>query len=47
MSENIENVNDIRTILAEEVTRLRAGESSPANVNAVVNATGKMLTSVK
>ena len=45
--ENLENVNDIRLILADEIKRLRAGDSSPATVNAVVNATGKMLTTVK
>ena len=41
------NVNDIRTILSEEIVRIRAGETTAANMNAIVNATGKILTTVK
>jgi len=43
----LKTVTDMRNILAEEIQRLRKGESSAANVNAIVNATGKILSSVK
>ena len=43
----VKNVNDLRTILAEEITKIRNGETTAANVNAIVNATGKILTTVK
>jgi len=45
--ESIKTVNDLRTILAEEITKIRNGETTAANVNAIVNATGKILTTVK
>lgn len=40
-------INDLRLILSEEIANLRSGKSSPAVVNAVTNATGKILSSVK
>jgi hypothetical protein len=40
-------LNDIRVILADSIRELRAGSSSPANINALSNATGKILSSVK
>lgn len=40
-------VGDLRRILAEEIQSLRAGDTSAANVNAVTNATGKILSTVK
>lgn len=45
--EAIQTVNDLRSILAEEIGKIRAGTTTAANVNAIVNATGKILTSVK
>lgn len=41
------NINDLRAILAEEIQKLRNEETTPAAVNAVTNATGKILTTVK
>ena len=41
------NINALREILAEEINMLRAGQTTPANVNAITNATGKILSSVK
>jgi hypothetical protein len=40
-------VNDLRMILADEIKKIRAGETTAANVNAVVNASGKIFTSIK
>ena len=40
-------INDLRIILSEEIEKLRNGETSAANVNAVTNATGKILSTVK
>lgn len=41
------DIISLREILAEEITKLRNGETTPANVNAVTNATGKILSTVK
>lgn len=41
------NVDNLREILMEDIHKLRAGETTAANVNAVVNAVGKILTTVK
>jgi hypothetical protein len=43
----INTVNDLRLILAEEIEKIRSGNTTAANVNAIVNATGKILTTVK
>ena len=45
--ENIKTVNDLRWILAEEIAKIRAGTTTAANVNAITNATGKILSTVK
>ena len=45
--QGIKTINDLRTILAEEIGKIRTGETTAANVNAIVNATGKILTTVK
>jgi flagellar biosynthesis/type III secretory pathway chaperone len=45
--QGINTVNDLRTILAEEIQNIRDGKTTAANVNAIVNATGKILTTVK
>jgi len=41
------DINSLRVILAEEIDSLRKGQSTAANVNAIVNATGKILSTVK
>lgn len=41
------DINNLRTILSEEIDKLRAGTTTPANVNAITNATGKILSTVK
>ena len=38
---------DLRDILKEEIDKLRAGETTPANINAITNATGKIFASIK
>ena len=47
MQSNIMNVNDLRIMLAEELTKLRNEQTTPASLNAIVNATGKILSTVK
>ena len=41
------SLGNIREVLWEEVAQLKSGNTSPANVNAICNATGKILSSVK
>ena len=45
--EAITTVNDLRKILAEEIGKVRSGDTTAANVNAIVNASGKILTTIK
>lgn len=40
-------MNDLRTILADEIGKIRSGTTTAANVNAVVNASGKILGTIK
>ena len=40
-------IHDLRNILSEEIDKLRNGDTTAANVNAVTNATGKILSTVK
>lgn len=40
-------LNDLRCILSDEIEKLRTGSTTPANVNAVSNASGKILSTVK
>ncbi|MCH8047687.1 MAG: hypothetical protein IID44_28675 [Planctomycetes bacterium] len=40
-------MNELRAILADEIKKIRDGETTAANVNAVSNATGKILSTVK
>ena len=47
MANELKTVNDMRIMLTEEIIKLRNGETSAANVNAIVNATGKILSTVK
>lgn len=41
------NLNDIRNLLSEEIGRLQAGTTTAAGLNAITNATGKILSTVK
>jgi hypothetical protein len=41
------SLDALRTILSEEIDKVREGKTSAANVNAVTNATGKILSSIK
>lgn len=41
------SLDDLRGILSDEIRRLRDGETSAATANAVSNATGKILSSIK
>jgi len=43
----IQNIGDLRQILAEEIEKVREGKTTAANVNAVTNASGKILSSIK
>jgi hypothetical protein len=43
----MKTMHQIREMLCEEIDALRAKTTTPANVNAIVNATGKILTTVK
>lgn len=45
--DSIKTVNDLRSILAEEIQKIRKGETTAANVNAVTNASGKILSTIK
>ena len=41
------DLEKLRNILAEEIEKLRDGQTTVANVNAVTNATGKILSTLK
>ena len=43
----MKNIQEIRDILCEEIDKLRNKTTTPSNVNAIVNAVGKVLTTVK
>lgn len=43
----IKSCNDLRRVLAEQITMARTGKATPAQVNAICNATGKILASVR
>jgi hypothetical protein len=43
----IRTIDDLRAILADEIAKIRTGTTTAANVNAVTNATGKILSTVK
>ncbi|MEE8323610.1 MAG: hypothetical protein V3R57_08310 [Candidatus Bathyarchaeia archaeon] len=47
MSDHIANVVDLRQILAEEIHKVRNEQTTAASVNAIVNASGKILVTVK
>lgn len=41
------NIADIRQALSEGIRSLRDGKATPASINALSNATGKILSSVR
>lgn len=41
------SLSELRAILSEDIDRVRAGEATAANVNAVSNAIGKFISTVK
>ena len=41
------DINDLRNILCEEINKLRNNKTTAANVNAITNATGKVLSTIK
>lgn len=43
----MKSMSELRDILCEQIDALREKKTTPATVNAVVNATGKILSSVK
>ena len=43
----MKNMNEIRTMLCDEIEKIRTGNSTPANANAIANLTGKILSSIK
>lgn len=43
----MKNMNDMRAMLCDEIQRLRENKTTPANVNAITNATGKILSTIK
>ena len=47
MDKGLRTVNDIRVMLVDEIQKLRSGDTTAANVNAIVNATGKILSTIK
>jgi hypothetical protein len=40
-------LDELRSILSDEIHRIRDGQTTAATVNAISNATGKILSSVK
>jgi len=45
--QGLKTVEDLRTILADEIGKIREGKTTPANVNAITNASGKILSTIK
>jgi len=41
------SIDNLCNILNEEIHNLRGGKTTPANVNAITNAVGKMIASVR
>ena len=44
---SIENTDQVRSVLIEEIDLIKKGESNPSRANAVANLVGKILSSVK
>lgn len=47
MSDNPFNVQDLRQVLSDEIRKIQTGQTTAANVNAISNAAGKILGTVK
>lgn len=43
----MKNMNEIRALLADEIQKLRKKTTTPASLNAIVNATGKIISTIK
>ena len=43
----VKTMDDLRMILSEQINRLKQGNTTAANVNAITNATGKILSTIK
>ena len=41
------NINDMQVVLWEQIQKVREGSTTPANCNAITNASGKILSTVK
>jgi hypothetical protein len=41
------NINELRNVLSEQIELLRDDKSTPAKANAITNACGKILSSIK
>lgn len=41
------SMNELRGILSDEIVKLRNGSTSAASVNAISNASGKILSTIK
>lgn len=47
MSGKLENMDDLRVFIAQELEKVSNGQSTPAAANAVANLGGKMMQTVK
>lgn len=45
--QNLQNMDDLRDFLANEMKRVSSGDSTPASANAVANLGGKMIGTIK
>jgi len=41
------NLDELRNVLSDEIRKIQTGQTNAANVNAISNATGKILSSIK
>jgi hypothetical protein len=41
------SLSDLRSILSEQIEKIRTGQATAASVNAISNASGKILSSIK
>lgn len=41
------NVNELRQVLSEEIRKIRDGSATASNVNAITNASGKIISTIK
>jgi hypothetical protein len=43
----MKNMNEIRALLSNEIEKLQNKTTTPASLNAIVNATGKIISTIK